>query len=336
MLVHDYDFKPSQDKASIERGIKFLEETQKNLQSGKFSNSNGMYKIIGKSHENDVRVLTGACHFSIGSGTENCDLVATLTHRLDKYPSHKAFGNTHSQFLVNPEIVEKFTRWFTQQSFYSRFFVPMPLEFNTEFGLLISSDIPAGILQNMCIISRHTREKAPYLRFWSDLVDGGMDPDIAFVIATNTTDCGKNDGFGPGSNGHFTLPTQLSIKDAAFRAIGGDFYGLTNKDKTYRNYHSIYGGSQYFVTGKLLPLDSETWQQHWMTQVNNLLDKKPETIMSSIPNPFKKRVASSVHKSLIPTDRFKNEIVPRFVEEVQNLLQERKPKSVEDNLQVAA
>jgi len=332
MLIHDYDFKPQQNKASIERGIKFLERTQKLLQSGTQGNHNGMYAIHGLKPIDDREILSGACHASIASGTTNCDLVSTLTHRLDKYPVWKDRVQGDS-CLVNAEIVEKFTQWFTQQSLYSRFFVPMPLEFNVNFGLLISSDIPSGLLQNMCIISRHTREKGVYLRFWNDLVEKGINPDIAYIIATNTVDYG--DVIGPGGNGHFVLPTHLSIQDAALRGVAGDLYGLENAAKTYREAPSIYGGSQYFVTGKMR-LDADTWERHWLAQTNNLINKPPETLVSSIPNPFKKKPITSGNPSLVPKSRFMDEIIPRFVEEVQNYLSQRNLNSVEDNSRIAA
>lgn len=319
MLLSDYKFTPKTDKATIERGIKFLEQTQHSLIKGDVANQNGMYCIHALEEQHDNKILNGACHRQIDYGTHGygnthreVDLVSTLTHRLEKYPYFKTWKRGNGSYNVDPAITEEFTRWFTQQSIYSRFFIPMPLEFNVEFGLLISSDIPAPLLQNMCIISRHTREKEPSMIRWMEYVQKGIDPCLAFVLATNTyTDGGS---VFPMGNQHFTLPAGLSIKDAAVRAILGDFRGISDTDKTYREKTAYTGGSAYLVSaGK----NMHDGSKHWMFGLRDKLTKK-DTLVSKIPNPFKKPV--NLNGSM-PLKQFDEEIVPLFVSEVESIVQ---------------
>lgn len=346
MNISELAFESKHSKASVERGIKFLEKTQRDLIKGNIRNNNGMYAKLGVDSRYDDKVLTGQCHLRIGNKLETstpnvfepCDLVATLTHRLDKYPSYKdMYKGRFDSYLNDPEAVERFTQWFTQQSMYSRFFVPMPLEFNTQYGLLISTDIPAQILQNMCIISRHTREKGPNIRLWIELVDKGVNPDIAYVISTNIIDHGP---FGEivtyGTNGHFVLPTKLSVKDAALRAVGGDLYGLEKLYTHYRTHASISGGSALFVTGGNI-VDAYAFDHHWSIELRDKIKNRGNTsdkVVSIIPNPFKKRTSTDSNKYSIDRDHFFNDIVPLFIEEITSYL--KVDTNVEEDNSVAA
>lgn len=337
MLLSEYKFESKHSKESVERGIKFLESTQEKLKTSKLNNFNGMYAKLSTDPRYDVHITNGQCHARIGQMIDGeCDLIATLTHDLMLYPNYRDNKDAYPTYNYNSEITERFTAWFTQQSMYSRFFVPMPLEFNVRAGLLISTDIPPEILQNMCIISRHTREKGDAMRVWGDLTDKGVNPDIAYVIATNIVDYGKtNPVVASGYNGHYVLPTSLSIKDAALRAVGGDLWGLEDIKDTYRTRPTIYGGSALFVTGgspRMGNATPESCKRNWLWETKTLIEReknKEDKTVSVVPNPFK-RSSASTESTTVSRDFFYNAIVPRFVHEVETLLIERDKDSIKE------
>lgn len=121
-----------------------------------------------------------ACHASIKyNWQEGVDLVGTNAFIPDyAYAEHRQLKG-----MPTAEDYRPFWDWFITKSVYSRFVVW------AEFGegLIVSSDMPVALLQNMMIISRHFHEARYAFEWFNKWTSMGLGPAIAYVLAFNST-----------------------------------------------------------------------------------------------------------------------------------------------------
>jgi hypothetical protein len=151
------------------------------------------------------------------------------------------------------ELTEGFLRWFVQESYYGRFIVEKDLDFCRNYGFIISADIAAPLLQNICIITRHFYEvcSQAFSKF-DELIASGVPGNVAYPFCFNT---GWSDGMNTEisvvqpKSGHRATP--LFNLEAFRNFLSGDLGTLTKIEfalphEHYRVNKAYTGGTKFF------------------------------------------------------------------------------------------
>lgn len=206
------------------------------------------------------------------------------------------------------EIAYPFLRWFLYESYLSRFILNRDdFDFVKKFGFIVSADMPACMLQNIMIISRHFYEvhSRSFLKF-NELTEKGIDPRLAF-ISCFSSGFGTTESYNDGSavisyNGHRSSPL-FDLR--SFRNFMNDKVGtgcpapLFSKTSHYRNSRDYTGGLKIFFDRDNCPAYFDTTFKHFVydlmeqnTEFRDVLSAHRKKVNSGDlyrpPNPFQK------------------------------------------------
>lgn len=158
-------------KESLETARKFFES------KASFSSTANFRLVYATGHFVDH--LHNVCHRAITTATAGADLVATECG----WNRTVGTGQKKTKDLVRP-----FLLWFLNDTPYGHFVVNRDdPEWILDNGFIVSTDVPAPLLQNVMIITRHFHEVYEFVfRRWNSLVETGTDPALAYSLLFNT------------------------------------------------------------------------------------------------------------------------------------------------------
>lgn len=234
---------------------------------------------------------------------------------------------THRQLIEgyagikDVELYRPYVNWLVNESFASRFILNKDdFEECFNFGLVISSDIPTALMQNILIMTRHVIECNPVaFKYFNRLVDEGYPGSVAYAICINTaiSQWGRVDDYK-------RTPREITddtivIKNASHRAWAcwanvssfkkfgnGEFgapadVGSYTPHRHYREYACIYGGKGYVQDRQNDIFTSE------LVQIPKFRDglralRGEDASIPKIANPFKKSSGFGLKASARPQD----------------------------------
>ena len=134
----------------------------------------------------------------------------------------------------------KFYQWVITESFASEFVLA-----TTPEGVVISSDIPAALMQNIAIMLRHVREVPKLCDRFEKLLDRGVPPAVAYPFAFNVTSGWGDDKFiGVAANHRaWSLFSLTAFQKFLSGDFGVQFDMMNREDAHFRVYSTIYGGA---------------------------------------------------------------------------------------------
>jgi hypothetical protein len=238
MNLADLSFSPKTPEVAIKAGLKALVDQEKH-----FTGNTNFFVITDKGtvHAN----LGAPCHgrmqnFTNLDGTRAC--IAT------------EIGSTRNWDKVSVNLMRPFFEYFLNRSFASRFILNKDdPEFAFRHGIVVCSDVPSALFQNVLLVSRHFYECiAKPFELFNDLVSEGYPEDFAYGIAFNS----NIRNFLPSQSevdfkvrslwSHTAFPLWPSLETMKNFAVGD--YGSSLKDDEtthYRHKATIYGGLKY-------------------------------------------------------------------------------------------
>lgn len=165
--------------------------------------------------------------------------------------------------MVDWELVEPCLNYFLYESYFSPFILNKDdIEFVKKYGIIVTADIPAALLQNIMISSRYFIECSPYsFKMFNELLNKGVHPDVAYVVAFHTGMSSWTSFRSDPSTTYVTSvgshrSTPLLSKQGMLNMINDDFGEINSsvltQDKNYRKYSSYLGGSQFFGSGNFI------------------------------------------------------------------------------------
>lgn len=185
------------------------------------------------------------------------DFVGTRSGGMDVTQGAKEWGD------MTWERVDAYLKYFLYESYFSPFIVNKDdIDFVKKYGIIVTADIPAALLQNIMISSRYFIECSPEsFDMFNDLTAKGVHPDIAYVVSFSTTISSytirtANQDISRTKvacqSGHRSTPllSLQGMKNMLNDDLGCD--SVLTEDKNYRNYHNYYGGSQFFGSGNFI------------------------------------------------------------------------------------
>lgn len=194
------------------------------------------------------------------------------------------------------ERVDAYLKYFLYESYFSPFIINKDdIDFVKKYGIIVTADIPAALLQNIMISSRYFIECSPEsFDMFNDLTAKGVHPDIAYVVSFSTTISSYTIRTGNQKIANTKVACQSSHRSTPLLSLQGMKNMLADElscdstlteAKNYRNYQNYSGGSQFFGPGnfiKELLVSNEDLR-------NALSEYRKERNASEIyvpPNPF--------------------------------------------------
>lgn len=288
MNINSIPYNPKYTEEQVALGVDFLVDNK-----SKFSGTTNYAIIHGKNVV--TKYMGQPCHRGIGSSyrpPSNRHLVAT------------EIGITRAK---RGNDADEFLSWLIFESPFARFIITKDLMFAKEYGILVSSDIPAPLLQNIMIVSRHFWEVAPQaFEKFNSLTASGVDAKVAYPICFNTTWSNawtKENGVVFPYGGHRAFPV-FNLR-AFHNWMEGEIGTATtlsfiSEKENYRDNADYVGGTKFFSNARDDLYKQETSGQHF---IYDLLKTNPEfrdvigtfrrgdaSVAYRPPNPFAPKV----------------------------------------------
>lgn len=262
MQINDFTYTPLHSEENMAAAKKWLVEaiSAKAFQStANFAFINADSKVVSYYGE--------ACHNSMGySGTpqKTSVLVATevYLHQENRAANWKycRYDNDyrHIRYDKSAELMVPFFEWAVYESVYGRFILNRDDRESVETGFIVSSAVPASIMQSIMILSRHFYELCPEsFEAFNRLRSMGVPGSVAYVVSFNTA-YGSNTDYGPigmgkpvtGKWGHRLFAIPATTKEL-HNFITGNAIGLNQSDRAYCARPSTHGTSTLFCNSNL-------------------------------------------------------------------------------------
>ena len=295
MFLKDYSFNPQCPPEVLEKAREFLLSHKISVPTSGSLRQNMLYAAIyseeGESHVGEKI----PCHAIIGHPTvKNRVCVATLLYCA---PQADAWND-----------------WFINRSFASYFILNKETAIE-DGGIVISADIPAPLVQFICIASRawilyYTRDSVIH---WKRLVDMGLSEEAAYYFTCNFTvdkefvTCIDHTPWSHSQIGVAGLNNLCNHDFGSFL----DSFGT----RTYRTDHNFMGTPRFCVDG---PPPDNIFSELFNKDVEyraRICASRKET-PSEIVNPFlrKTNARNGTPSFTLTVDEFFNVAVPYFVE----------------------
>jgi hypothetical protein len=239
MKVQDIQFTPIFQQETLEKAKTWLsQERHRFRDTANFC----IYNDSGVAEENVSKI----CHrgISVSAVTDRCMVASEFGWQRNK-------GMTHA-------IARPFVDYVVNQSYLERFFLERDVDWVTDNGFILSADIPAAILQNAMIISRHGYElSVEAFKKFNSLVSEGTLPDLAYLSCFGTTWSNKRPTVDTtpaqavtaqwGHRAHPLLPL-TGIRNFIHGEMG-EMSGIPFYDASthYRNNNNYVGGVKMFL-----------------------------------------------------------------------------------------
>lgn len=219
-------------------------------------------------------------------------------------------GSARAMREARPEVTVPFLKWFLHDSPYARFILTKDLAPAITYGIVVSTDVAAPLLQNIMIISRHFYEvsDAAFLKF-NELTGNGCDPMAAYPLCFNTTFSNpltKGNHLVQSWHNHRAHPlfNLKAFKNWMQGELGTQTTFTFDKEREhYRNNNKYTGGTLFFFDRPdvVTPHEYDHDGKHFLYDLvfNNKEFRdalsahrgSSETVKYSPPNPFAPRVA---------------------------------------------
>lgn len=257
MQINDFSYTPLHSEDNMAAAKEWLVEAI----SDKAFTSTANFAFINA----DSKVLSycgEACHNSMGcSGTyqKTSVLVATeaYLHQKNRRDDYKycRYDNDYRfiRYDKSAELMMPFFEWVVYESVYGRFILNRDDRESVETGFIVSSAVPASIMQSIMILSRHFYEVCPEsFEAFNRLRSMGVPGSVAYVVSFNTA-YGSNTDHGPidikkpvtGKWGHRLFAIPATTKEL-HNFITGNAIGLDQTDRAYCDHPSTHGTSTLF------------------------------------------------------------------------------------------
>ncbi len=161
------------------------------------------------------------------------------------------------------ERVDAYLKYFLYESYFSPFIINKDdIDFVKKYGIIVTADIPAALLQNIMISARYFIECSPEsFDMFNDLTAKGVHPDIAYVVSFSTTissytirksnqDISKTKVACQSNHRSTPLLSLQGMKNMLKDELSCDY--TLEEAKNYRDYHNYSGGSQFFGSGNFI------------------------------------------------------------------------------------
>ena len=295
LLWKDLDMSFSCSKEQIEKAKDWLVEGRTNRRFGVNSN----YAVF--NHEGEVdEFFNKQCHFDIRCPKiGNRVLVATE----NGWPRNKnlEYNEEPRKYIeeeksgVETNGAKAFLEWLLSDRYWvSRFIVEKDFDFCWDYGFVVTADMPAPLMQNIMILSRHFKEVATEIfAEWHSLVQNGVREVTAYELLFNVASSyPKNRRLGfswkQNNSGHHrvhALKTPQGIANEILEVVGGNT--RLSPDIFYKSNSSYQGGSVFFDSGDSLFAkgfnNASTKEAQW---AKKWFQKKSDEGKPTIPNPF--------------------------------------------------
>lgn len=257
MQINYFSYTPLQSEENMAAAKKWLVEAV----STKAFSSTANFAFINA--DSKVNAYYGeACHSAMGSsGTcqKTSVLVATeaYLHQDNRRDDSKYYRYDNDYKFIrydkSAELMMPFFEWVVYESVYGRFILNRDDRESVETGFIVSSAVPASIMQSIMILSRHFYEACPEsFEAFNRLRSIGVPGSVAYVVSFNTA-YGCNTDYGPigmnkpvtGKWGHrlFAIP---ATTNELHNFITGNATGLNQSDQAYCDHPSTAGTSTLF------------------------------------------------------------------------------------------
>lgn len=161
------------------------------------------------------------------------------------------------------ERVDAYLKYFLYESYFSPFIINKDdIDFVKKYGIIVTADIPAALLQNIMISSRYFIECSPEsFDMFNDLTAKGAHPDIAYVVSFSTTISSYTIRTGNQKIANTKVTSQFAHRSTPLLSLQGMKNMLNDElscdstlteEKNYRNYQYYDGGSQFFGPGNFI------------------------------------------------------------------------------------
>lgn len=264
MKVQDLTFNPQCSPETLEKGKEFLVKNRKQFGS-----------VVGFSvmaEKTEVHYLNAPCHGNMQSPTNPTDRACIATEiscrrNWDTVQRYSKRAHNRTIDLPDESIIVPFVRWLTQESIFSRFILSRDdPSFAENYGIVVSSDIPSPLLQNILMMSRAPNEcSVQAFELFNLIVDAGYPPEIAYTFGMNSTVSSWSSQKEPTK-----YKQSLEMGDTVFsyashrpwglwwtlgslkNFLSGEFGPTLTDDSLlhYRNHATIYGGAAYCQENK--------------------------------------------------------------------------------------
>lgn len=248
--LSDFDFQPKHTEAELTAAKNWLVNAR--ITFGMTAN----FAIIGTTRgtpwvEPKVRSY---CHRGINEGAVGTHHDRSLVASECGW-ARGTYGGNGAKVVKTREQVRPFMEYLLHQSPYAPFILTQDTEWCLDWGIVVSADIPANVMQNALIMSRYFYELgAAAFDMFNLLLSRGVNPDVAHVCAFGTAAAGGDEliltqGTYPQSNHRATmLSAPADVKRMVERRIGACYpTAFADPATFYRNQTAYLGGVLLFV-----------------------------------------------------------------------------------------
>lgn len=262
MQINDFSYTPLHTEENMEAAKKWLVEAI----SAKDFTSTANFAFIDT--DSKVQAYFGeACHNVMccsATPQKTSVLVATevYLHQENRIDNQKycRYDNDYKfiRYDKSAELMMPFFEWVVYESVYGRFILNRDDRESVETGFIVSSAVPASIMQSIMILSRHFYEVCPEsFEAFNRLRSIGVPGSVAYVVSFNTA-YGCNTDYGPigmkkpvtGKWGHRLFAIPATTKEL-HNFITGNATGLNQRNQAYCDYPSTQGTSTLFCNRNL-------------------------------------------------------------------------------------
>ncbi len=307
--------RPALSNEALNAAYKWFADNRANFKSScNFAQFNAKGEM--KSH------LNQACHANIQYvyAFPNIECVATdiaIDRREDWYKSFVGSRSSGQDVTEQAkewgdgmtwERVDAYLKWFLYESYFSPFILNKhDIDFVKNYGIIVTADIPAALLQNIMISSRYFIECSPEsFDMFNHLTAKGVDPRIAYVVSFSTTISSYTMRLSKQDIKNTRVGNQSSHRSTPLLSLAGmknmlnddlSYSSVLDEKCNYRNYTNYSGGSMFFGSGNFI---EELLQSN--EDVRQALSEYRKTNAQgeayAPPNPFASRSPKAAHSPL--------------------------------------
>lgn len=254
MNINELPFEPKHSEKALKGALDFFEQRREDF---KATANFGVVKDDGLT----MPFVGVGCHASMmQSGVPN-KLRALVATEIAIPRTMKRAADLPNLFDPTGESYYPFLKWFTQDSPFARFIVNgNDFDFIKENGIIVSSDIPSAVFQNILITSRHFYECSAWaFRLFGELIEKYPNAGMLIYNLVFCTTLSVHYGVPaftgappppedplvcsyPTHRAWGLFPTMEELNNFCAGEFGDPLAAVAHEDHHYRNKATIYGG----------------------------------------------------------------------------------------------